>query len=149
MIRRLAVIATSVVALGGLSAVPAHATSLTTKTISGTFSEIGPDNFVRLNPTPPNVFVGVDVHPIVFAGSLVGTATSTEHFDSNVVTGNFETHNTEAFDNVTLTADDGTVLGTGSVVFNFNAHGFFTYDSSGNVVNAGMTGVWQVVSASG
>lgn len=149
MIRRiLAASAVTLAASATAAIAPAAAGAATQYQISGTFAELGPDNFVKVNPTPPSMYIGVDVHPIVFFGGLVGTATSTEHTTEHA-NGTFETHNIEAFDNVTVTADDGTVIGSGSLVINFNATGFFTLDSSGNVIDAGFSGVWQIVSAGG
>ena len=149
MIRRIVAASTVSIAVSAFTAISAAPAGASTQyQLSGSFAEIGPDNFVEVNPTPPSMYIGVDIHPIVFSGGLVGTATSTEHTTEHA-NGTFETHNTEAFDNVTVTADDGTVIGSGSLVINFNATGFFTLDSSGNVIDAGFTGVWQIVSAGG
>jgi hypothetical protein len=148
MNRRLALLSACALAAGttGLAA-PAFAGS-PAKTISGTFNEIGPDNFLRVNPTSSKVSVTVDVHPIVFAGGLTGTAASTEHTvgRSNLT---FETHNIEAFDSVTVTATDGTVIGTGPLTVNFNATGNFTVDELGNLTGGAFTGTFEIVDAGG
>ena len=95
------------------------------QTISGSFLELGPDNFTKIQTSPAGEFVTVDIHPIDFtSGSLIGTSVSTEHTASHP-DGSFETHNTVVFTG-TLTTDQGTVLGTGTLTINFNATGVFT-----------------------
>jgi hypothetical protein len=149
MVRRIMVASTlTLVASGAAATLPAAAGAATQHRISGSFLEEGPDDFVAVNPTPGFVYVGIDVHPIAFWGGLTGTATSTEH-TAERSNGTFETHNIESFANVTVTADDGTVIGSGSLVINFNATGFFAFDNMGNVTDAGFTGAWQIVSAGG
>lgn len=149
MVRRMVVASTLSLAASGAAAIwPAAAGASTQYQVSGSLLEVGPDSILSVNPTPGLPFVGTDVHPVVFSGGLTGTAMSTEHTVERA-DGSFETRNIESFANVTVTADDGTVIGSGSLVIDFNATGYLTFDSSFNITGGAFTGVWQIVSAGG
>jgi hypothetical protein len=115
--------------------------------ISGQFQEIGPDNFISVNPTPDFLYIGYDVHPIVFTGSLTGTSSSLEH-TAERPNFTFETHNIETFSDVVVRDTSGNRVGEGGLVINFNATGYFTLNQDGSLGGA-LKGVWQIVSSSG
>ena len=149
MVRRIVVGSTLTLAAStALALAPVAAGAATQYQVSGSLLEVGPDSILSVNPTPGLPFVGTDVHPVIFSGGLNGTAMSTEHTVERA-DGSFETRNIESFDNVTVTANDGTVIGSGRLVIDFNATGYLTFDSSFNITGGTFTGVWQIVSAGG
>jgi hypothetical protein len=66
------------------------------------------------------------VTPSCFSGGLSGTSISTEHTVLRPDL-SFETHNSIDFTG-TVTTNDGTVLGTGTLLINFDATGSFVPD---------------------